>query len=60
MALQETYSFVDGNNSIYSFLDSGAVYKCEGGFYSAAQILIDKDNNLRFNSFVSSGTYSDI
>jgi hypothetical protein len=40
MALQEAYSF----NSVHSFLDSAIVYKCEGGFYSASQILADKDN----------------
>jgi hypothetical protein len=43
MALQKTYSFTDGNNTVHSFLDSSIVYKCEGGFYSISQILADKD-----------------
>jgi hypothetical protein len=45
MALQETYSFTNKNNTVHSFLDSSIVYKCEGGFYNASQILTDKDNN---------------
>jgi hypothetical protein len=36
---------MDGNIIVCSFLDSAVVYKCEGGFYSASQILADKDNN---------------
>jgi hypothetical protein len=48
MALQKTYSFTDGNSTIHSFLDSSIVYKCEGGFYSASQILADKDNNMDY------------
>jgi hypothetical protein len=34
MALQEGYSFVDGNNTVLSFLDLAIVCKCECGFYS--------------------------
>jgi hypothetical protein len=45
MALQEAYSFTDGNNIVHSFLNSSIVYKYEGGFYSASQILTHKDNN---------------
>jgi hypothetical protein len=45
MPLQEAYSFVDGNNTVHSFLDSGTVYKCEGGFHSSVQTLAYKDNN---------------
>jgi hypothetical protein len=45
MVLQEAYSFVYGNNTVHSFLDSGIIYKCEGGFYSPSQNLVDKDNN---------------
>jgi predicted Abi (CAAX) family protease len=48
MDLQEAYLFVDGNNTVHSFLDSSIVYKCEGGFYSASQILADKDNNMDY------------
>jgi hypothetical protein len=48
MALQEAYSFIDGNNSVHSFLDSKIVYKCEGRFYIAAQILADKDNSMDY------------
>jgi hypothetical protein len=48
MALQEAYSFTDGNNTVHSFLDSSIVYKYEGGFYSASQILADKDNNMDY------------
>jgi hypothetical protein len=36
MALQKVYSFIDGNNTVNSFLDSAIIYKCEGGFYSAS------------------------
>jgi hypothetical protein len=39
MALQETYSFTDGNNTVHSFLDSSVVYKCEGGVHSTSQKL---------------------
>jgi hypothetical protein len=42
MALQEAYSFIDGNNIVHSFLDSVIIYKCEGGFYSTSQILAGK------------------
>jgi hypothetical protein len=45
IALQEAYSFTDGNNTIHSFLDSSIVYKCEGRFYS---VLADKDNNMDY------------
>jgi hypothetical protein len=45
LALQEACSFTDGNDTLHSFLDSSIVYKCEGGFYSASQILTHKDNN---------------
>jgi hypothetical protein len=45
MALQEAYSITDGNNTVHSFLDFAIVYKCEGGFYNASQILTDKDSN---------------
>jgi hypothetical protein len=48
MALQEAYSFTDENNTVHSFLDSSIVYKCEGGFYSASQILANKDNNMDY------------
>jgi hypothetical protein len=44
MVLQKAYSFTDGNINVHSFLDS-IVYKCEGTFYSASQILADKDSN---------------
>jgi hypothetical protein len=46
MALQEAYSFTDGNVIVHSFLDSAVVYKCEGRFYNGSQILADKDNNM--------------
>jgi hypothetical protein len=29
-------------------LDSSIVYKCEGSFYSASQILANKDNNMDY------------
>jgi hypothetical protein len=45
MTLQEAYSFADGNITIHSFLNSAIVHKYEGEFYSASQILADKDNN---------------
>jgi hypothetical protein len=48
MALQEAYSFTDGNNTVHSFLDSPIVYKCEGGFYSTSKILTNKDNNMDY------------
>jgi hypothetical protein len=48
IALQEAYSFTDGNNTVHSFLDFSIVYKCEGGFYSVLQILTDKDNNIDY------------
>jgi hypothetical protein len=48
IALQEAFSFIDGNNTVHSFLDYSIVYKCEGGFYSASQILADKDNNMDY------------
>jgi hypothetical protein len=28
--------------------ETSIVYKCEGGFYSASQILADKDNNMDY------------
>jgi hypothetical protein len=37
--LQEAYLFVNGNNTVHSFLDSATVYKCEGRFYNTTQIL---------------------
>jgi hypothetical protein len=48
MALQKAYSFTDDNNTDHSFLDSSIVYKCEGGFYCASQILANKDNNMDY------------
>jgi hypothetical protein len=48
MTLQEAYSFTDGNNTVHFFLDSSIVYKCEGGFYSASQILAEKNNNMDY------------
>jgi hypothetical protein len=33
---------------ITTFLDSGTVHKCEGGFYNAAQILADKNINMDY------------
>jgi hypothetical protein len=36
------------NNTVHSFLDSEIVYKCEGDFYSASQILANKDNNINY------------
>jgi hypothetical protein len=41
MTLQEAYSFTGGNNTVHSFLGSSIIYKCEGGFYSASQILAE-------------------
>jgi hypothetical protein len=32
--LQEVYVFIDGNETVHFFLDSGIVFKCERGFYS--------------------------
>jgi hypothetical protein len=32
MTLQEAYSFIDGNDTIHSFLESGIIYKCENSF----------------------------
>jgi hypothetical protein len=48
MALQKAYSFINGNNTVHSFLDSSIVYKCEGGFYNTSQILANKDNNMDY------------
>jgi hypothetical protein len=48
MALQETCSFVDGNNTVHSFLNSSIVYKCEGSLYSTSQILANKDNIMDY------------
>jgi hypothetical protein len=33
---------------VTTFLDSGTIYKCEGGFYNASQILADKNININF------------
>jgi hypothetical protein len=47
LALQEVLTFEEEDNkTIHYFSDSGALFKCEGNFYSAGQILALKDTEL--------------
>jgi hypothetical protein len=47
LALQEALTFEEkGNKTIHYFSNSEALFKCEGGFYSAGQILALKDIEL--------------
>jgi hypothetical protein len=36
----------EGNKTIHFFKDSETLFKCEGGFYSASQLMAIKDNQL--------------
>jgi hypothetical protein len=40
LALEEAIAFKEGNGTIHSFLDSGTLFKCEGGLYSASQLCL--------------------
>jgi hypothetical protein len=44
--LQEALTFEEANKTIHYFSDSESLFKCEGGFYSAGQILALKDTQL--------------
>jgi hypothetical protein len=47
LALQEALMFEEeGNKTIHYFSDTESFFKCEGGFYSADQILALKDTQL--------------
>jgi hypothetical protein len=47
LALQEALTFEkEGNKTIHYFSDTEILFKCEGGFYSAGQILALKDTEL--------------
>jgi hypothetical protein len=46
--LQEATPFKDGNLTIFSFLNSGKLFKCIGGFYSHKQIQIIEDININW------------
>jgi hypothetical protein len=47
LALQEALTFEEeGNKTIHYFSDTETLFKCEGGFYSAGQILALKDKEL--------------
>jgi hypothetical protein len=47
LVLQEALIFEEeGNKTVHYFSDSETLFKCEGGFYSAGQILALKDTEL--------------
>jgi hypothetical protein len=47
LALQEALTFEEeGNKRIHYFSDSETLFKCEGDFYNAGQILTLKDTEL--------------
>jgi hypothetical protein len=47
LALQEALTFKEEKNkTIHYFSDTETLFKCEGGFYSAGQILAIKDKEL--------------
>jgi hypothetical protein len=49
LALQEALTFEEEKNkTIHYFSDSETLFKCEGGFYSAGQILALKDRELNW------------
>jgi hypothetical protein len=54
LALQEALTFEEeGNKTIHYFSDSEALFKCEGSFYSAGQILALKDTDLGSDGLIS-------
>jgi hypothetical protein len=44
MVLQEALAFEkEENKTVHFFTNTDYLFKCEGGFYSAGQILVTKD-----------------